>query len=354
MAVAIEDYIRSTPECRHVVAAWQRPEDVGNDLGRLAEWVPLPSGMVRQWRFVRRLIADRAPDIVHAHSSLAGLYARLGWATSSYPVIYSPHCYAFERRDIGLVRRATYETVERVLARRTALTMAVSPHEAAIARRLNPQSAVAYVPNVARLEPSSVTLPRPRKRLRIAALGRLCPQKNPDFFAEVIRRIDPTKRSAIHWVWIGGGASHYERNLRECGATVTGWCDRHTAMRVLRSCHVYLHTASWEGAPVALIEAATLGLPIVAKDIPALRSLAVPQLFTNPEDVACYVVSLLNKEEFAHASQASRLLASNHNPTAQSTKLLQAYRGVLGHFGRHHADISLGTSSRSSCVQRPQ
>ena len=69
------------------------------------------------------------PDLIHLHSSWAGLLGRLV-PLGRRKIVYTPHCYAFERRDLSQVVRIGLWLVEKILSRRNAGVFAVSPREA--------------------------------------------------------------------------------------------------------------------------------------------------------------------------------------------------------------------------------
>ena len=73
--------------------------------------------------------------------------------------------------------------------------------------------------------------------------------------------------------WIGGGGSDaHLAELLAAGVEVTGWLEQDIAVKELAGCDIYLHTAAWEGYPMTILEAFELGLPVVARGIPALAS----------------------------------------------------------------------------------
>ena len=63
-------------------------------------------------------------------------------------------------------------------------------------------------------------------------------------------------------------------------------------LRELANAHAYVHTAAWEGNPVTVLEAASVGLPIVARDIPPVRHAGVDRLAATPIDMAQQVLAL--------------------------------------------------------------
>jgi glycosyltransferase involved in cell wall biosynthesis len=334
IATALEDYVRSTPQHTHTVLAYRRPwAQTGDQLERLASRVlPLPEGRLAQLRTVRRLVRELRPDVVHAHSTYAGVYVRLFARHAGAAPVYTPHAYPFERRDVPAAVRALYWLVEAGLSFGGGCVAAVGPHEAELAARLPGRQAIVQLPNVVRgLRPrprGALGQLAPKGELRLAMVGRISPQKGPDFFAEAVRR-SRTSRLPLRWIWVGGGAPDEEAALRDAGALVTGWLPRQAALDRLAAADVYVHTAAWEGFPVSVLEAAALDHPIVARRIPALEALGVPALCDTPEALVAAARSLLDRPAREALRRESRLLIERHQPAAQGAALETAYSAAL-------------------------
>lgn len=335
IATALEDYLRSTPDHLHSVIAYRRPSaQTGDELERLAtRLVPLPEGRLAQVRTIRRWIRELRPDLIHAHSTYAGVYVRLLARTPGAALVYTPHAYPFERRDVSAPVRGLYWLVEAALSLGGGCVAAVGPREAELASRLPGRQAVVHLPNVVRgLGPrpcSSLEDPSPRGELRLAMLGRISPQKGPDFFGHAAR-LSRTWGLPLRWIWVGGGRPEEEQALRDAGALVTGWLPRQAALDRLATADVYVHTAAWEGCPVSVLEAAALDLPIVARRIPALEALEVPTLCDTPEAVVAAVRALLGRPAREALRRQSRLLIERHRPAAQQEALELAYSIASG------------------------
>jgi glycosyltransferase involved in cell wall biosynthesis len=330
IATALEDYIRSTPGHAHTVLGYRRPgAQTGDGLERLAKrLLLLPEGRLAQIRTVRRWVRKLRPDVIHAHSTYAGLYVRLFVRAPAATLVYTPHAYPFERRDIPAALRGVYWLIEALLSLRGGCVAAVGPREAELAERLPGRQVVVHLPNVVRgLRPAPLVSVQDRSEegeLRLAMLGRISPQKGPDFFR---RSVELSQASALplRWIWIGGGEAADERALREAGAEVTGWLSRSQALGWLATADVYVHTAAWEGFPVSLLEAAALGLPIVARRIPALESLGLPLLCDSPETLVAALRRLVDRRRRDALRACSWLLAERHQPAAQRQALELAY-----------------------------
>jgi glycosyltransferase involved in cell wall biosynthesis len=330
IATALEDYIRSTPGHAHTVLGYRRPSaQTGDRLERLAtRLLLLPEGRLAQIRTVRRWVRELRPDVIHAHSTYAGLYVRGFVRAPAATLIYTPHAYPFERRDIPAALRGVYWLIEALLSLRGGCVAAVGPREAKLAERLPGKQVVVHLPNVVRsvrpAPPASVQDSSAEGKLRLAMLGRISPQKGPDFFRHAVE-LSQASALPLRWIWIGGGAAADERALREAGAEVTGWVSRSEALGWLTTADVYVHTAAWEGLPVSLLEAAALGLPIVARRIPALESLGLPLLCDSPEALVAALRPLLDERRREALRAYSWLLAERHQPAAQRKALELAY-----------------------------
>ncbi|MFI6881631.1 glycosyltransferase [Streptosporangium canum] len=325
VASAVHAYIKATPDHDHWLLMAHDPADPLLGEGDLLRGLRVfADGHLARIRDVAAAYRETRPDIVHAHSSYAGFYVRSCPPVPKERIIYTPHCYAFERTDVGLPIRYGFRLAEALLAPRTGVVAAVSPREAELAVRLRGGQRVVYVPNVV---PDVPPAPAARGRSEFVAIsvGRICAQKDPAFLASAARSSDPSTR----WVWIGDGDPALRRVLEDAGVVVTGWLAREQVLALLGTADVYVHTASWEGAPVSVLEAVGAGLPVVARDIPALRSLGVPDLVATPAECARAVRDLrddLRREE------AGRRLAdalAGHTPHHQAARLAHAYTLAL-------------------------
>lgn len=125
---AVRDYVRSVPEVRHLLLMSERADCQITDADALFDGVwRMPSGHFARVRDVGRLFRRLRPDVVHAHSSLAGAYVRLAPSVPTERIVYTPHCYAMERGDLARHAAAAVQAVERVLSRRTGTVAGVSP-----------------------------------------------------------------------------------------------------------------------------------------------------------------------------------------------------------------------------------
>ncbi len=327
ITTAVVAMVEATPEVEHHLLARMRTQhDVGIDPAtRFGSVATLPADPVRAVLALRRAVKRLRPHVVHAHSSVAGVVARTAGLEAA--VVYSPHCFAFERQDVSTLRRRLFRGIEAALTDRTDLFAAVAPHELDLAAELGHQH-LAYVPNrVAHHAPLRAHHDTP---LRIAAVGRVCPQKDWPAFLRLRRYVATHLAVPTRWTWIGGGDAVDEDALRAADVEVTGWLDHEALLHRLADQQVYLHTAAWEAAPISILEAADLGLPMAVQSIPSLDSLDVPGRRSGVLPLAERIASLADPRIWRRAQEESLAFAAQHDEDRQAEHLLAAYASACG------------------------
>ena len=333
--VAIEAYVRNSPPGveHHLLAQIPDGAPLDETLSDcFASVTALGRRPLAAVRAIRRVRRRTGADIVHAHSSFAGAYARVALRSSPRTrIVYTPHCYAFERTDLSVWSRRTFRAVEWLLSFNVETIAACSEGEAAAAERRGPlRPRVVHVPNVV-----AVPLPDTRREgagrhrpLLVASLGRVAPQKDPMRFADAAASIGARGIEVVP-VWMGDGADDDVARLEASGVHVTGWIPHAEVGRRLAQSDVYLHTAAWEGFPLALLEAVQAGVPTLVRPIAAFGTL--PDALTLDGGLEALIASRLAGPR-AFAAWAETNVASwsdrlrGHTPAHQRTALAEAYR----------------------------
>ncbi len=235
-----------------------------------------------------RIFREERPDIVHTHSSKAGILGRLAARRARVPkVVHTIHGYGFHAAQPWAQYR-TFLALERLAARFTDHFIAVS--------RANLEEGLAlglFTPGKVSLIRSGISLrefggasrgpggPVLRGGLRqelglpedaplVGMVACLKPQKSPLTFIEVAARVAREVPGAF-FVVAGDGEQRpaVERRRAELGLEgrlrLLGW--RRDIPNVMASLDVLLHTSLWEGLPRVLPEAIASGVPIVATSV---------------------------------------------------------------------------------------
>jgi len=328
-ATAVRQYARSTPEFDHYLLRSLRREGKAERAGDspfVATW-DLPKQGITALSRIRSIADELQPSVVHAHSSIAGVYVRLALRRGKGPrIVYTPHCFAFERRDVPAPARALYHVAERILARNQDYLAACSPREEQLAKSMCTISGVGFVPNVATV-PEDLSSDSGSFHESIATIGRISPQKDPDFFRQIaseVRRRD--SRFAIHW--IGDGDAEDIAKLGYAGVTISGWLPQRDVIDVARRSSFYLHTALWEGFPLSVLEAVRLGLLPVVRSSPAFSHLPSDLLFSTVDEGVEMIRALTESEGRRREHLARWRVALADNTVANQHDALCAAYGV--------------------------
>jgi glycosyltransferase involved in cell wall biosynthesis len=236
----------------------------------------------------RRLLAmefDRLrPDIVHTHSSKAGILARFAARDARVPVVvHTIHGMSFNRTQPALVRRA-YAWAELLAARRShaIVTVANAMIEQSVAARICRRDKMLTIYSGMEVERFT---PRPELRQAArAAWGVSDEQVVVGTIARLFRRkgyeqllpimADAAGREPrLHFVWVGDGAQRreYEAELERLGlrkrTTLVGLVPPQRVPELIAGFDVLAHTSQWEGLPRAVVQALLMQVPAVAFDI---------------------------------------------------------------------------------------
>lgn len=288
---AITAIAQNLPDLDHHLL-WSGDDTPENDLG-FKSTTAFRRGFLSRVRQVRQEVRRLKPDVLHLHSSWAGAYGRI-WA-QHVPVVYEPHAYILSRPTLSPVERFAYSAAESYFARHTDMVIALSEDEVRIAKALSISTPVTRVTNVASVRPNSPverSFPGLYAPLNIAMAGRISPQKDPDFFLRMVELVSQ-QRPNSRFTWIGDGNADGRKQLVDAGVCVTGWLEPKDVARELRETTLYFHSASYEGFPLSVLDAAAFSLPILVRNIPAFRDVGLLSV-TSPEESAARIAQAIS------------------------------------------------------------
>ena len=228
---------------------------------------------------LRRL--GRRADVVHAHGLRAGALAALALGRrrrGRTRLVVTLHNLTIGGRLTTLVG----ERLERLIARRADLILAVSPDLAERARELGaPRVELAIIPAVppqqpTEPDPSDPAAPEeawPQEGARLLTVARLAPQKGLPLLLEAAailsREVDAGRLAAFTWALAGDGPGREEAAERiaaeQLPVTLLG--RRTDSPALMEAADVVVQTSLWEGQPLTIQEALRSGTAIVATDV---------------------------------------------------------------------------------------
>ena len=272
--------------------------------------------MVKDWKALWELITilkpysprnrkESARAVVHLHSSKAGFLGRLACRILGIKaVIYTPHCGAFLRTDIGFVKRILYRFFEKLGACFGGRIVGCGPSEGEIYKKLGKNTT--YVCNgVALKELSDAT----ERRNLISFTGLASFQKDPRLWSELAGECAGfAGEDGFSFCWIGDGPE--AGLLKKDYLILTGWKSAKEVEGLLAETAVFLSTAAWEGLPYGVLEAMSSGCALLLRDVPGNRDLVIPGengwLFnTKEEAIECLKIMLKDKERLCAMGKRS-------------------------------------------------
>lgn len=267
---------------------FETPSDLHRRLHAELELIPTAwsrrclSANLRARKDLRRVVSDWKPDVVHLHSSFAGV---VGASTvpRRVPTIYTPHGYSFEMRNQGASHRLLFRMLEAYVSRRVTLVAAVSHDEARLATKIVRAPRVTVIENgISELDRRVPERTHSRVPPLTVAMGRISAQRQPAACARILAAV----QSITETRWIGGGAPDLPdvQTLKAAQIPITGWSSRDDALQQLADADVYLHWTAWDGQPLSVLEAIARDALVIAHDIPALREILDPRQLCRTED----------------------------------------------------------------------
>lgn len=235
------------------------------------------ASLLRATRLVVRHARRTRPDIIHAHSSFAGMIVRSArpLLPRSVKIVYCPHAWSFSREGSPAVTRALALS-ERVLAGFADAIVCVSQYEKVegIAAGI-PASKLHVIENGVTIqgqEEARVRDPGAGRKV-VAFVGRFDRQKGFDVFLEVMRRLGDEARGIV----IGGAiidSPEIHDDIPE-NVELLGWQPRERVLELYRQADLLLMPSRWEGFALVPLEAMQAGLAVFASRAGGLKDVVV-------------------------------------------------------------------------------
>jgi glycosyltransferase involved in cell wall biosynthesis len=207
-----------------------------------------------------KMIKKIKPNIIHLHSSKAGVIGRV--ASKLYPranVYYTPHGYSFVREDISKFKKKFFKSIEYLISTLFGgITIACGDTEYNYAKNIGKAALIRNGISIKSLEHLKSSEINPA--FTIGTLGRISHQKNPELFNKIAEKFPD-----FHFKWIGDG--ELKNLLNSKNIEILGWMNRDEALKKVVNFDIYVQTSLWEGLPFTIIEAMTLAKPIIATNV---------------------------------------------------------------------------------------
>jgi glycosyltransferase involved in cell wall biosynthesis len=321
--------------------------------------IPFPHGRrfsPQPVRAIADILEAEKTDILHTHGGYAGLYGRLAARRARTPVVvHTLHgIHYLHYRNPALRLFSIWQ--ERFLCRMTDALVLVCQSDLGRARshRLAPRERLVVIPNGLDPRPGGDPPPAPDLGIElgpepggpvVGTVARLHRQKGIVYLLRAAPRIlEAVPKTRI--VVVGEGPLDGKLRKRAAVLGLEGRLiflgERENARSVMSRFDVFVLASLWEGLPFVLVEAASLGKPIVATavdGVPEIIDDGKTGLLVRPGDadaLAGAVISLLSdKPRAAEMAAAARALVLPRFPLHRTIEqhhnlYLRLYRQKAG------------------------
>jgi glycosyltransferase involved in cell wall biosynthesis len=312
-----------------------------------------PWSDLRAWRRLRRELESFAPNVVHTHASKAGLLGRrAARRMSGVARVHTFHGHVLEGYFSHTISKGLIRLEQR-LARESDRIVAVSHATADDLLRLGvvaDESQLVVIPPGVELD-ALLALEGRDGALReligarpedfvVGVIGRLAEVKRPEWAVDVFVLL-ALRYTKLHLVFVGDGdlRGMLERRIRalpdELQRRVHLVGARSDMPRVLADVDLVLLTSRSEGMPVAVIEAAAAGKPVVSTNVGGVAEVVVHErtgwLGASVDELAYGLARFLDDPKLsAGLGQRARMrVEKRHSAHELAARLEGLYRLVV-------------------------
>jgi glycosyltransferase involved in cell wall biosynthesis len=213
------------------------------------------------------IIDEINPDIVHAHSSKAGLLARLAAKIANKPTVFTAHGWGFKPR-VPRFRRYVVRICETLCSLLTDKIVCVSEYDRNLAQSYKVAKSSQLCTILNGVPDTKLRAYPETSPVKIIMVARFEEPKQQEKLVACFSKISS---DAAQLILVGDGPNlgKVKEIVKDLGledrVIFTG--DRNDVDRLLSDAHIFVLLSDYEGLPLSVIEAMRAGLPVIASDV---------------------------------------------------------------------------------------
>ncbi|PGT51020.1 glycosyl transferase [Priestia megaterium] len=229
--------------------------------------------------YIFTIIKKVKPDIIHVHSTFAGLFVRFLYLlkpNKKVKIVYCSHGWSF-LMDTSNIYKKFYVLVERILSKVTTAIINISMFEQVESIKLGiPENKSILIYNGTKKNSfekrSEITFPKIDKdKINILFVGRFDRQKGIDILVDSIKRV---KNKKVHLYLIGDSVLSESFDMENLdNITKIGWIEKEKIDSYYQLVDAVVMPSRWEGFGLVAIEAMKNKKAVIASNRGALPEL---------------------------------------------------------------------------------
>jgi len=243
------------------------------------------------WSLIGLLKQDR-PQVLHTHSSKAGILGRAAARKLNIPVVHTVHGAAFHYGQPAVLYNL-YKQAERWAGKRTDhfITVCDAMRDQYVAAGIRSPGNYTTIYSGMDVDPflsPSRPVEKIRRRLGISPgdvvigkIARLFHLKGHHFVIDAAKRLIPD-HPEIKFLFVGDGVlrEEYQKQIEVAGLTdhfiFTGLVPPSEIPDLIHAMDIVVHTSEWEGLARVLVQGLLAGKPVVSFDIDGAKEVVIP------------------------------------------------------------------------------
>lgn len=238
-----------------------------------------PAKDIKTITSICHILEDKQPDIIHCHSSKAGIVGRIAGAIKNIPAVFTAHGWAFTS-GVSPAKRIIYAAIEHIMLGITKRVICVSEFDRKLAKRwfLHNYNRVITVHNgIADKKFSNSTVREYSLPLKLVSVARFSHPKNNMELIRAVEQINKLYSGSLQLNMVGDGPllseaqAYVESYKLEDDVHFLG--SRTDVDDILNQNDIFCLISNYEGLPISIIEAMRAEMPIIASDVGGVNEL---------------------------------------------------------------------------------
>lgn len=292
------------------------------------------------WTFLSLILKEK-PDVVHLHSSFAGLLGRIAIVCSGRKnktkVIYCPHAFGF-LMETSLLKKFIYLNVEKLLSKVTTKIICVSKTEynSALKNNFNKNKLELIYNGVSLKNIVNERKLENKNKYKILFVGRFDYQKGIDILESALKKLIALNTDIYYEFNLVGESVNSKEKIsftqsNKITVNQLGWLKPYELENIYLTHDVILIPSRWEGFAMVPLEAMSYGLPIISSDIDAFKELDVDHnnhitLFKDENELVQILNNLANLPLEKNRKNSIQTFIKNFNEDDMKSKTLKCYQ----------------------------